>query len=85
MNIIGWEACPVFFIPSAVLWVCLVAVCERFRFADWLATRFHLTERNAKKWLNRICVIVSFVLVTIILFVISILWHINLFSWGELD
>lgn len=77
----SWYICPIWFIPAALLWAGLCALCEHLRVYDRLASRFNWRKRVVEKWLNRIFGVIALLLTAIILFLISYLIGFDLLNW----
>lgn len=76
-----WYLCPIWFIPSALLWAGLCVLCEHYYIYDKLSYYFKWKKQKVEKWLNRILGVVSLLLTAIILFAISYIIGFDLLNW----
>lgn len=76
-----WWQCPVWFISSTMLWVCLNALCEHFHISERLSKRYGWTRRAVQKWQERITTVASLAITLIIIFAVMLLTGFDLMNW----
>lgn len=76
-----WYICPIWFIPSTLLWCCLMAFCEHIKLSEKLSQKHLWHKRRVEKWIGRIVAVISLVVILIVLILISVIFRFNLLSW----
>lgn len=76
-----WYICPIWFIPSSVLWFSLNHFCDKYCFAERFSKRFGWPINLVKKILGWITGGISLVFILIIVIVISLLIGFDLLNW----